>query len=85
MALTENHNLLEELTPTAGDPAFGGPVLPRTAVGGANRLCAHRLNEPDHGGAEYGVAVKDEVSRRRVVWEMPRVVAESPTPPSGGT
>lgn len=67
MALAENHNVLEELAPAAADPSFGGPVLPRAAVGGANRLRAHRFDEPDHGSAEDGVSVADEISRRRIV------------------
>ncbi len=31
MALAEDHDVREELAPTAADPALGGSVLPRTA------------------------------------------------------
>jgi hypothetical protein len=67
MTLAEDHDVLEELSTAAADPALGGSVLPRTAVGDPNRLGAHGLDELDHGGAEYRVAVEEEVSRRRVV------------------
>ena len=67
MTLAEDDYVLEELSTTAADPALGRPVLPRAAVGDANRLCAHRLDELDYGGAEDRVAVKDEVSRRGIV------------------
>jgi len=67
MALAENHNVLQELAPTAPNPALSGSVLPRTAIGDANRLCAHGPYELDDRRAEDRVAVEDEVSRRRVV------------------
>ena len=34
MALAEDHDVREELAPTAADPALGGSVLPRTAKPG---------------------------------------------------
>ncbi len=34
MALAQNYDVLEELAPTAADPALGGSVLPRTAIRG---------------------------------------------------
>ncbi len=67
MALAEDHDVREELAPTAADPALGGSVLPWTAKRNADRLCAHRLDELDHRRAEYRVAVEDQVSRCRVV------------------
>jgi hypothetical protein len=67
MPFTENDDVLEELATAADDPALGGPVLPRTAIRDANWLRAHGLDELGHRGAEYRVAVKDEVSRRGVV------------------
>ena len=67
MTLAEDHDVLEELSTAAADPALGGSVLPRTAVGDPNRLGAHGLDELDHGGAKYRVAVEDKVSRRRVL------------------
>ena len=67
MALAEDHDVREELAPTAADPALGGSVLPRTAKRNTDRLCAHRLDELDHRRAEYRVAVEDQVSRCRVV------------------
>ena len=59
LTVAEDEYVLEELSTTATDPALSGPVLPRTAVRDANRLRAHRPDELDHGGTEYGVAVKD--------------------------
>ena len=38
MPLAEDHDLFEELSTAAPDPAFGRPVLPRTAVRNANWL-----------------------------------------------
>ena len=38
MALAQNYDVIEELAPTAADPALGGSVLPRAAIRGANRL-----------------------------------------------
>ncbi len=67
MPLAKDDDVLEELATTVADPALGGSVLPGTAVGDPNRLCAHGLDELDHRGAENRVAVEDEVSRRRVV------------------
>ena len=72
MTLAKDDYVLEELSTTAADPALSCPVLPRTAVGDPNRLCAHRLDELDHGGAEYRVAVKNEVTRRGVVGNASR-------------
>ena len=43
MTLAEDDYVLEELSTTAADPALGRPVLPRAAVGDANRLCAIAL------------------------------------------
>ena len=85
MALAENHNVLEELEPTAADPAFGGPVLPRAAVEGANRLCAHRLDEPDQAEPKIESRSKRPRIAVRCRMETPHVVAESPTKTSGGT
>ena len=56
MALAENHNVLQELAPTAADPALGRAVLPRAAIRGANRLCAHGPYELDDRRAEDRVA-----------------------------
>ncbi len=67
MPLAEDHDVLEELSTTAADSALRRPVLPRATVRDPNRLCAHRLDELDYGGAEDRVPVKDEVSRRGVV------------------
>jgi len=67
MALAQNYDVIEELAPTAADPALGGTVLPRATIRGANRLRAHGPYELDDRLAEDRVAVKDEVSRRRVV------------------
>jgi hypothetical protein len=33
MPFAQDHDVIEELAPAAGDPALGGSVLPRTAVG----------------------------------------------------
>ena len=41
MELAENYDVLEQLAPTTADPTLGGSVLPRAAIRGANRLCAH--------------------------------------------
>jgi hypothetical protein len=50
-----------------GLPSDRVETFDATAVGDPNRLGAHGLDELDHGGAEYRVAVEDEDSRRRVV------------------
>ena len=50
MALAQNYDVIEELAPTAADPALGGSVLPRAAIRGANRLCAHGPYELDDAG-----------------------------------
>ena len=62
MTLAQNYDVLEELAPTAADPALGGSILPRAAIRGANRLCAHGPSELDDRRAEDRVAVEDEVS-----------------------
>ncbi len=67
MPFAEDDDVFEELATTVPNPALSGSVLPRTTIGDANRLCAHGLYELDHRGAEYRVAVEDEVSRRGVV------------------
>jgi hypothetical protein len=41
MMFTEDHDVLEEFTTTASDPALGGSVLPWTAKRGPNRLRTH--------------------------------------------
>ena len=69
MPLPEDYDVLNKLPTTASDPALGGSVLPGTAVRDANRLRAHRFDELDHGGTEYGIAVEDQISRRGVVWK----------------
>ena len=69
MALAQNYDVLEELAPTAPNPALSGSVLLRTPIRNANRLCAHGPYELNHRRAEDRVAVKDQVSRRCVVWE----------------
>ena len=60
---------VEELSAAGPDPAFSGPVLPGTAVGDVMWLGAQSLDALDHRGAEYGVTVEDQISRRRVIWE----------------
>ena len=67
MTLTENHDVLEELSTTASDPALGGSVLPWTAKRSANRFCAHCLDELDDRGVKDGVAIADKISRSGVV------------------
>ena len=53
MALAEDNDVLEELATAISDPALSRSVLPRTAIGDANRLCAHGPYELDHRRAEY--------------------------------
>ena len=67
MLFAEDDDVFEELPAAAADPAFSRSVLLRTAIGDANRLCAHGPYELDHRRAEYRVAVEDQVSRRGVV------------------
>ena len=69
MPLTEDNYMLQHLAAAVSDPALGGTVLPRAAIRNANRLCAHGPYELHHCRAEDRVAVKDEVSWCRVVWE----------------
>ena len=69
MALAEDYDMLKELAATVSDPALSGTVLPRAPIRNANRLCAHGPYELNHRRAEDRVAVKNQVSRRRVVWE----------------
>ncbi len=52
MPFAEDDDVFEELSAAAPDPAFSGSVLPRTAIGDANRLCAHGPYELDHRMAE---------------------------------
>ena len=52
MPLAEDNDVLEKLATAISDPAFSGSVLPRTAIGDANRLCAHGPYELDHRRAE---------------------------------
>jgi len=39
MTLAKDDYVIEELAPTAADPALGCPVLPRAPIRNANRLC----------------------------------------------
>ncbi len=63
MPFAEDDDVFEHLSAAVPDPAFSGSVLPRTAIGDANRLCTHGPYELDHRRAEYRVAVEDQVSR----------------------
>ncbi len=69
MTLAQNYDALEELAPTAADPALGGSVLPRALIRGTNGIDAERLDELDDGRIEDGITVEDEIPRRGVVGE----------------
>jgi hypothetical protein len=77
MTLAEDNDVLEELSTAGTEPAFRDGVLPWTAVGDPKRLGAHGLDELDHGGAEYRVAVEDEDSRRRYIARIARAPRET--------
>jgi len=67
VALVEHDHVIEEFAAAPADPAFGHRILPGTSIGDAARLRAHRLDEPNYGCAEDGVAVEDQMPRRDVV------------------
>jgi hypothetical protein len=69
MVFVENHYLLEELPPTAADPAFGHQILPRTPVRRSRRFGVHGLHESHHRRTEYRVLIEYEILRRGVVRE----------------
>ncbi len=61
VALAEYDYVIKQLAATSTNPALSHRILPGTAKGGSARLCSHRLDEPDHGGAEDRVPVEDQV------------------------
>ena len=63
MLFAKDDNVVEQLSAARPDPAFSGPVLPRTAVGDATWLGAQGADALDHGSVEYRVTVEDQISR----------------------
>ena len=78
MPLAQDDDVFEHLSTTATDPALSGSVLPWAAKRRAHRPRSHRLDEFDDGRAEDGVAVEDEISRRRVVGKRVTQLLEHP-------
>jgi len=69
MAFAENHDVFEDLSPRAADPAFGHRVLPRTLVRRSRRFGAHGFHESHHRGTEDCVPIEYEILGRGVVRE----------------
>ncbi len=69
MAFPEDDDVFERLAAAAADPAFRRRVLPRTAVGDATGLDAHRPESIDNGRTENRVPVEYEMPWRGVVRE----------------
>ncbi len=69
MPLAEDNDVLEQLSATTQDPAFGSSILPRAPVRDTNGFDAERPDALDDGRAEDGVTVEDEIPRCSIVGE----------------
>jgi hypothetical protein len=76
MAFIENDHMVKEIAAAVADPALRDAVLPRTAETSSLRLNAKALDGLDDLFIELCASVKDQVTRRGVVRERSRAVAE---------
>ena len=69
MSLIQNNHLIEQLTPNGAYQPLGVGVLPRRRWRGHDFLNSQSTLFPADFLAIYGIAVSQEIARRRLKWE----------------
>ena len=69
MALIEYDDVIEQVAPTGADPTLRNTVLPRAFKADSLRLNAEALDGIDDLFIKTAAAIKDQATRRSVVWE----------------
>jgi hypothetical protein len=59
MSFVQRDDVIQHLAANAPDPPFGDSVLPRTPNARPDGFDSARLQEREHVGAEFAVAVED--------------------------
>jgi hypothetical protein len=67
MQLIEHDHVVEQIAATGADPTLCHAVLPRTSKAGSFGMDAKTLYRVDHIAIELWAAIKDQVSRGRVI------------------
>ena len=84
MPLAEDNDVLEKLATAMPDPALGGSVLPRAAIGDATGFVRMALMNSITAGLNIESPSKTRY-RGAVSYGTPHAVTASPTPTSDGT
>jgi len=69
MPLVQDDHMVEQIAAAVSNPALGNAVLPRAAEAGSFGLDAEAFHRFDDFAVELRSAIKDQITRRRVVRE----------------
>jgi len=69
MPLVQDDHMVEQIAAAVSNPALGNAVLPRAAEAGLSELDAEAFHRFDDFAVELRSAIKDQITRRRVVRE----------------